>query len=121
METHSPKQAVAFALKLLSPKAMNNIMLMAGILAHPNVDVFPFTLRLTVTFISTKPFTGPDLQLRDSSGFTPDSLLILFGNKPKRNRKHRKCRIRYGKMKMCLYLPYEVSLRPVFNPYHPIC
>jgi len=35
--------------KLLSPKAMNNIVLEAGLLARPCVEVFPFAVWRTVT------------------------------------------------------------------------
>jgi len=74
----------AFTSKLQSPKAMNFTTQKAGILARPDVEAFPFAgansdlifnYLLLILFESVQK---ADLQLRDSSGFTPDSLLIFW-------------------------------------------
>jgi hypothetical protein len=46
METHLRK---SIHIQASIPESKNCIVLMAGILARPGVDVFPFALRLTVT------------------------------------------------------------------------
>lgn len=71
--------------QLQSPEAVHNQILKAGILARSPAEHLPMAQRkpqwLTVQQ-SDCPRGKQNLQLRDSSGITPDSLLISLEGKP---------------------------------------
>lgn len=65
--------SIVFSFQLQSPKAMKSLMLKAGLLTCARFSAFPLHLVWNSGQIR-KPFRR--LQLRDSYGFSPYSLLI---------------------------------------------
>jgi hypothetical protein len=71
---------VCTSFTLQSPKADEYMMVMAGLLTYSFLAAFPPVTSRKWHVEPGIAYVSWNLQLRDSSGFTPDSLLILYAN-----------------------------------------